>query len=130
MNKFKNNRIILLIFSFLIIWQVYSAFTPKKDVSNIDKCYYKIEWKTSSWTSFIKDWFEVSCKETLNFSSLPNNIGNIPDWTYYLNFKWFDKNQIWDIKAFDSESSTTYSNKYWIQTFWPYKIDTSAPKCF
>jgi len=129
MNKFKNNSILLFIFSLLVIWQVYSAFTPIKSNSWSDKCYYKIEWTTSNWTAFNKDWYEISCSSSLNFSSLPNSIGSIPDGTYYLKFKWFDKNETWNVDSYNWEVATTTSNKYWIQSFWPYKIDTTSPKC-
>lgn len=130
MNKFKKNSFLLLMFSLLIISQVYSAFTPTPGNSWEDKCYYKIEWTSANWNSVSKDWFEISCNSNLNFSSLPNWIWNtIWDWTYYIKFKWFDKTETWIPDSYNWETATTPSNKYWIQTFWPFKIDLTSPKC-
>lgn len=128
----KNNKsykyILSLIFIFSSVYGVY-AYSPIQNMSWLNKCYYKIDWTTYNWTVYSKWWNEISCNWSLNFSSLPNSIWDIPDWTYYLKLKWDDSTILWEDKSYSDWTNTSKSNKYWIKEFWPYKIDTKAPTC-
>jgi len=132
MKKFHLHISILFISSLFLIGTVYSVEykSPIKNVSWEDKCYYKINWTKFDGTTFTPSiWNEKVCNTSLDFTNIPNWIWALEDGTYTISMKSKDKTETWDIKSYTSETATDYSNKHWITTWWPYKIDTRTPKC-
>lgn len=118
--------IVLSIISLNLYINTTYSFEPEKNISWINKCFYKVSWKKSDNSNFLKDRTETPCNQTLKFEDLW-----IPDWTYSLELK-SDDNTIsskWTTTTYSDSSWASKSNKYWIQTFWTYKLDTKSPTC-
>lgn len=119
----KNSKLLIIVLLFTFYYSAYS-FSPIQNISWNNKCYYKITWKKFDNTNYLKDWSEISCDTNIDFNSL-----GIPDWTYELLLKWDDKVTQWNNKTYTDWTWTSKGNKYWITTWGPYKIDTTAPTC-
>lgn len=119
---------IFYIIILLIYWynQTYSSNEPIKSVSLNNKCYYKITWNKSNNSAYLKDWSETNCETNIDFWTWWLNI---PDWTYMLNLKWDDYVISWNDKQYSDNTWISKSNKFWIKSFWPYRLDTTPPTC-
>lgn len=96
-----------------------AAYTPSTIPSLTKACYYKIYGKKydgAAWSS--GDWKAIACgsaaaPSTLDFNSLPNAFGTIPEGVYFIEFTSVDNADNWmDVSKYG-----------------PYRIDTTAPKC-
>ncbi len=128
----KKNHISFLIIIFLIIYwynSIYASFTPIQNTSWNRACLYSMSWQKVDWTTFFEDWEPVECEKTLDFRVLVDDWEHRPDGIYTFSIKANDSNQAWDNKSYVWEATIDKSNKYWISTWWPYKVDTTPPSC-
>lgn len=120
-------RILKIIFFTLILsfsFQDWEAFSPNKESSWTSLCEYKIKWNTSIWTVYNWAWTSFTCSTwNININSI------VSDGVYDLELRSKDNNTLWDNKTYSDSIWASKHNKFWIYTFWPYKKDSTPPKC-
>ncbi len=96
-----------------------AAYVPSTIPSLTKACYYKVygtKYDGAAWSS--GDWKVIACgtaaaPSSLNFTTLPNSFGTIPDGVYFI-----------ELTSVDNADNWMDSTKYG-----PYRVDTTPPKC-